>query len=734
MPTNLSARDPSTLKGRSVPDDGEFLPNAPRSAAEVRENAERLLDVSERLERSRSSRSISSSSSSVSPMGSPTRALTQHSSATYGQSRSSSSNSPGVYSAKQSTSRMWTEASKKNAFAFLNDEGVWNDDESEVYNADEEFGIKDSVRSMRSISDGGGVSLPHVEEIRSQAKVFPERRVNKFAETRRKKKIYLRALCLGLFLLAIGLVSRPLTKASKGGSANTNTDETLGSTAAGVVTEEEEDTQRFEAAVSFLSDFSDERDLKHIGSPQNLAADWMANKDPLGYPVPTDYMEVGAYHFLQRYALVVFYYALEGDSWNSTLNFLSDEHTCSWNAQFPTIHHDEQYTVGVDCNEELHVEGLLIPGNNLHGSLPGEISILEDLNFLVLENNNIFGRIPTELKELKHLDDLDLKYNSMSGTIPLELGKLPMLRVLELSYNYLEGPLPRELEELENLKTLALDANLLTGQILVLNEMPNLEYIYLENNEFEGTMDRFFLNQMSNLLQLDISDNKFKGILPDHLLEFKLQVLDVANNWITGTFPEDFPENDHLLFLSIEGNQMKGTIPDTIHNLKEILHLDLSDNLLTGTLPPSLASMDNLLHLFLDYNVFLDNQIPDFFGNMTHLQQLTLGGTDLTGTIPGLFDSFNNLNLLDLHDNSLSGNVDSICNSNPDLAQGGDYPATLMVDCSKLKDTAAINSCSCCTCCADVEDATCIDSVDSLKTDFERPSHSFSPNVIYSRR
>jgi len=718
--TKLSARDPSTLKGRSVPDDGDLVPTAPRSAAEVRENAERLLHVSERMERSRSSSFSSPARSSTSSSHSGVSPLTQQQSPTN-----------GMYTAS-TTSRMWTEASKKNAFAFLNDDGVWNDEESEVYN--DEFENKGSAHSLRSISDGGGVSLPHAEEIRSAAKVFPERRVNNFAETRRKKKLYMRAMCLGILLLVIGLVSGPLKKATSGNSkAASNHDETLGNTAAGAVNEEEEDTERFEATISFLGDFSDERDLADIGSPQNLAADWMANKDPLRYPVPTDSMEVGAYHFLQRYALVVFYYALDGDFWNSTLHFLSEEHTCSWNAEFPSVD-DEKFTVGVDCNEELHVEGVIIPGNNLHGSLPTEISLLEDLSFLILEDNEIFGRIPTEIKVLKKLDDLDLKYNSMSGTIPLELGELPMLRVLELSYNYLEGPLPKTFENLESLRTLALDSNLLTGPIFVINEMPDLEYIYLEHNEFGGTMDRFFLNEMSKLIQLDLSDNNFKGNLPDHLLAFDLTVLDVANNALTGTFPENFPENNNLLFLSIEGNQIKGTIPDTIRNLGELLHLDISDNLMTGTLSPALASMDKLVHLFLDYNSFLDSQIPDFFGDMTNLQQLTLGGTDLTGTIPGLFDSFNRLNLLDLHDNSLSGDIESICNANPQLVENGDYPVALMVDCSQFKNTAAIASCSCCMCCADRDDADCIDSVDALKMDFERPPHSFSPNVIYSRR
>mmetsp|Transcript_30566 Transcript_30566/g.46902 ORF Transcript_30566/g.46902 Transcript_30566/m.46902 type:complete len:730 (+) Transcript_30566:131-2320(+) len=724
--TQLSARDPSTLKGRSVPDDGDVVPNAPRSAAEVRENAERLLDVSDRLERSRSSslsspaRSLTRSRSNNSNTGSPLTA--QPPSATN-----------GMYTAS-TTSRMWTEASKKNAFAFLNDENVWNDEESDVYN--DEFDIKDSAHALRSIPNGGGVSLPHVEEIRSDAKVFPERRVNNFAETRRRKKLYVRAMCLGLLLLVVGLVSGPLKKASQhGGNSKAsapNNDETLGNTAAGAVNEEKEDTERFEAAISFLGDFSDERDLADNGSPQNLAADWMANKDPLRYPVPSDSMEVGAYHFLQRYALVVFYYALEGDSWNSTLNFLSEEHTCSWNAEFPSVD-NEKITVGVDCNEELHVEGVIITGNNLHGSLPREISLLGDLSFLILENNDIFGRIPTEIKVLKRLDDLDLKYNSISGTIPPELGELPMLRVLELSNNYLEGPLPKKFENLESLRTLALDSNLLTGPITVIDEMPDLEYVYLEHNEFEGIMDKFFFNEMSKLIQLDLSDNNFKGHLPDHLLAFDLTVLDVANNELTGIFPENFPENDNLLFLSIEGNKIRGTIPDTIRNLGELLHLDLSDNLMTGTLSPALASMDKLVHLFLDYNSFLDSQIPDFFGEMTNLQQLTLGGTDLTGTVPGLFDSFNVLNLLDLHDNSLSGDIESICNANPQLAEDGDYPVALMVDCSQFKNTAAIESCTCCMCCADRDDADCIDSVDALKMDFERPPHSFSPNVIYSR-
>ena len=86
---------------------------------------------------------------------------------------------------------------------------------------------------------------------------------------------------------------------------------------------------RFEHAKEFLSQFSRREDLDRSGSPQNLAVDWIANKDELQVPLPASPAYDDSYRFVQRYVLAVMYYALGGDEWTyDEARFLSKSSEC----------------------------------------------------------------------------------------------------------------------------------------------------------------------------------------------------------------------------------------------------------------------------------------------------------------------------------------------------------------------------------------------------------------------
>jgi hypothetical protein len=127
---------------------------------------------------------------------------------------------------------------------------------------------------------------------------------------------------------------------------------------------------RMTATVDLLSGngITKEVELTTPGTPQNRAALWIANEDALQLDIPRAISDIlvplvdrtSPYPFVQRYALAVFYYSTKGDeAWTNSLQFVSDQHECSW---FQTMPDDmgEIYALGVTCDQELRVRNLLI--------------------------------------------------------------------------------------------------------------------------------------------------------------------------------------------------------------------------------------------------------------------------------------------------------------------------------------------------------------------------------------
>lgn len=307
--------------------------------------------------------------------------------------------------------------------------------------------------------------------------------------------------------------------------------------------------------------------------------------------------------------------------------------------------------------------------NNLAGSFPPEIQHLSKLDFLDLQNNTLTGSLPTELKALTSLDFLSVNANQITGGIPNWLGEsLNRLRVLGLSDNLLEGRIPESLAAglAPHLKTLSLDGNLLTGDVASLERLRYLEFLYLNDNDFVGRIDRGLFADMRFVEQVDLSGNRISGSLPHYVFTLSnLRVLDLSNNDITGTIPastQDSYSASPLEFLSLRNNSISGSIPeDLIPRLEELYHLDLSFNQLTGDCPDVIGDeLTNLSYLFLGDNslALTGGTIPDHLQSLTNLRELSLGSLMLEGPIPNWLENFEHLRLLDLSKNQLTGSID----------------------------------------------------------------------------
>jgi hypothetical protein len=75
--------------------------------------------------------------------------------------------------------------------------------------------------------------------------------------------------------------------------------------------------------------------LRKEGSPQNMAAVWLATADNATLPLPTvsitDETNTAGYMYMVRYVMAVVYFQMNGENWPVSLDFLSDKDVCDWN-------------------------------------------------------------------------------------------------------------------------------------------------------------------------------------------------------------------------------------------------------------------------------------------------------------------------------------------------------------------------------------------------------------------
>lgn len=129
---------------------------------------------------------------------------------------------------------------------------------------------------------------------------------------------------------------------------------------------------RREAVRTLVSLVSSSASLEQVGSPQNLAFEWIVTEDELS-PLGSDELASDVETVTQRYVLAVFFYATQGDlSWITSRFWLDGQvDECEW--QF------------LSCNELGHVSSIetFTTGNRIAGAFPREIGVLSSLGKLL---------------------------------------------------------------------------------------------------------------------------------------------------------------------------------------------------------------------------------------------------------------------------------------------------------------------------------------------------------------
>mmetsp|Transcript_28613 Transcript_28613/g.34918 ORF Transcript_28613/g.34918 Transcript_28613/m.34918 type:complete len:475 (+) Transcript_28613:110-1534(+) len=162
-----------------------------------------------------------------------------------------------------------------------------------------------------------------------------------------------------------------------------------------------------DTAMDIFVPLSGEESLKNKTSPQYLAMDWITNQDGANMTLK----EVDKIR--ERYALAVFYYSTQGESWKHQYNFLSDKDVCEWKGY--DAFNDWSGVQG--CNKAGNVVHFDLFFENITGTIPSELGLLTELMDLNLAINNLYGEVPVSLSNISTLNEMYLHWNDLTGSM-----------------------------------------------------------------------------------------------------------------------------------------------------------------------------------------------------------------------------------------------------------------------------------------------------------------------------
>ncbi|KAG7951432.1 hypothetical protein I3843_12G006700 [Carya illinoinensis] len=337
--------------------------------------------------------------------------------------------------------------------------------------------------------------------------------------------------------------------------------------------------------------------------------------------------------------------------------------------------------------------------NLAHNSFNGTILVGENQRILQMKDNQ-FTSITLVFNSTVDLSYLDISNNKISDTIPRWLGNMSHLGTLVMANNSFYGRVPCELSMTG---TLDLSHNLFTGSLPFCLNLPELEHLYLQGNEFTGSIPKVLFNS-SSLLTLDIGDNNFTGSISVEIKQLQnLRVLLLSGNHFTGIIPNQLCLLRMISIMDLSKNAFSGTIPQCLHDIYFGKTADPSSDdfsLKVVPYPPNLGSIytykgfsgkDAYKYSYLQYvdteveikfvtkyrpssykgSILgymsgldfscnnLTGGIPPMLGQLSSLHALNLSYNQLTGKIPITFSKLAQLESLDLSHNNLSGEIPS---------------------------------------------------------------------------
>eukprot|EP00978_Attheya_sp_CCMP212_P025481 scaffold82038_cov74-Attheya_sp.AAC.2 len=175
--------------------------------------------------------------------------------------------------------------------------------------------------------------------------------------------------------------------------------------------------------------------------------------------------------------------------------------------------------------------------------------------------------------------------------------------------------------------------------------------IEIAENNLVGTLPEE-LASLTFLTDLIIEMNGLKGTLPHWLSSYRQLIgFSFYYNQFTGEIPHGVYELEGLEYLSVEGNMLTGTVSTQIGKLENLKVLDIVDNMMTGTIPTEIG-------IWTDWgaNPF-DTTLPTEIGRLGSIQFFWMNSMGLKGTIPTEIGLMTDLEYVSVYLNSLEGSI-----------------------------------------------------------------------------
>lgn len=130
-----------------------------------------------------------------------------------------------------------------------------------------------------------------------------------------------------------------------------------------------------------------------------------------------------------------------------------------------------------------------------------------------------------------------------------------------------------------------------------------IEVIDLDDNLIVGHLPSS-LSKLPKLRVLDIDHNRLHGTIHRSLFELPLQVLDINDNYFSGSISSDIGKlSESLEIVQLHGNAFHGSIPSELGLCHHLETITLHDNAFTGAVPQKICSLreqGSLINLWAD--------------------------------------------------------------------------------------------------------------------------------------
>ncbi|KAK9669757.1 hypothetical protein RND81_13G152600 [Saponaria officinalis] len=220
--------------------------------------------------------------------------------------------------------------------------------------------------------------------------------------------------------------------------------------------------------------------------------------------------------------------------------------------------------------------------NKLSGGIPVSDGTTPGLDLLVNTKhfhfgiNQLSGPIPSSLfsTNLTIIHAL-FDNNNLTGSIPSTLGLVQTLEAVRFDRNSLSGPLPDNLNLLTHINELVLSNNAFTGLVPDLTGLDSLNYVDMSNNNFAATDVPQWLTTLPSLTTVMMERTGLEGQLPAEFFSIsQLQTVIMRNNRLSGTLDIGSTYSSQLQLIDLQSNNISALTVSAGYNFT----LMLADN------------------------------------------------------------------------------------------------------------------------------------------------------------